>query len=808
MRGTKGEAAVKKVMHMIGNAHIDPVWLWRWTDGYSEVRSTFRSALDRMKEYPDFIFTCAAGAYYEWVEKSDPGMFSEIRERVREGRWRIVGGWWIQPDCNIPSGESFARQGLIAQRYFQEKFGVTAHTGYNVDSFGHSGMLPKILPLLGMKNYVYMRPGWHEKSYPAWTFLWQSPEGEAVRAFRIPFEYCTWGKELTDTIQRVSHEIQDENGMMCFYGVGNHGGGPTRENIESILALNGKDGVELRFSDPDAFFDSLSAKELPVVNGELLHHASGCYAGHSAVKKWNRQAENRLLTAEKFSSLAWIAAGKKYPLDAYNQAWKKVLFNQFHDILAGCCLKEGYDDAREDFGFALSTAAEHMNEAQQTLLRLIALPFEEGAFHYAVFNPHAFPSQAPVMLEIANYKGKTVLCDAEGREVPFQLTPGSAAANGRRQLHFVAQVPPMGWQVYHMRPAEGEMAEYPEDTALTLRNEWTEAAFEPQLGLTALRYLSTQTDMLRGPVEMWVNDDPSDTWSHSVLHFDKRESSLAVRDVRVTASGPVFKTIRVVYQDADSALTQDYTLYRELPQVFIRNRLDWYKRQKLLKMHLPVNLHYNRVSAQAAFGFVDRLLDGVEYPMHEYVDMTGVSAGQGQPMTGLAVLNDCKYAYSAQRSGLDITLVRSPYYANHEPFQVEEGMDYPTVDWGRQEFTLALLPHAGAFYDGGVEEAAMLLNAPLTILAEGAHDGKLLQRESLLSLTGCHAVVDAVKMAQDGSNELILHMHETARQEGDAVLSLPFAGQKYTLHFHPGQIRCVRVSLPDGAIRDVNLLEE
>ena len=151
----------EKTMYMIGNAHIDPVWLWNWQEGWQEVKATFRSALDRMKEYEDFIFTGSSAAFYEWVEENEPAMFEEIRERVKEGRWVIVGGWWIQPDCNVPCGESYVRQGLYAQRYFKEKFGVTAHTGYNVDSFGHNGMLPQILKKSGMDNYVFMRPGRH-----------------------------------------------------------------------------------------------------------------------------------------------------------------------------------------------------------------------------------------------------------------------------------------------------------------------------------------------------------------------------------------------------------------------------------------------------------------------------------------------------------------------------------------------------------------------------------------------------------------------------------------------------------------------
>ena len=229
----------KKTLYMIGNAHLDIVWLWQWQEGCQEVKATFRSALDRMKEYDDFFFTSSSAAHYEWVEENEPAMFEEIRERVKEGRWVIVGGWWMQPDCNAPGGESFVRQGLYGQRYFREKLGVTAHTGYNVDSFGHNGMLPQILKKQGMDNYVFMRPGRHEKGIESELFEWASNDGSRVTAFRIPFEYCTWPDELKEHVLRCAGEIKGEEGsIMCFYGVGNHGGGPTKRNIESIRELD------------------------------------------------------------------------------------------------------------------------------------------------------------------------------------------------------------------------------------------------------------------------------------------------------------------------------------------------------------------------------------------------------------------------------------------------------------------------------------------------------------------------------------------------------------------------------------------
>ena len=209
---------MKKTLYMVGNAHIDPVWLWRWQDGFSEIRATFRSALDRMNEYPGFIFTSAAAAYYAWIEQNDPGMFEEIRTRVREGRWAIAGGWWVQPDCNIPSGESFARHNLNGQRFFKEKFGITARTGYNVDSFGHSGSLPKILRMGGMERYVFMRPDSNEMAaIPAPLFMWESPDGERVTAFRLPYHYCSWGKELRNATSTALPWRQMTRAASCAF---------------------------------------------------------------------------------------------------------------------------------------------------------------------------------------------------------------------------------------------------------------------------------------------------------------------------------------------------------------------------------------------------------------------------------------------------------------------------------------------------------------------------------------------------------------------------------------------------------------
>lgn len=382
-----------KKLYMIGNAHLDPVWLWNWQEGFQEVKATFRSALDRMKEDKDFVFTCSSAAFYEWVEKNNPAMFAEIRKRVEEGRWELAGGWWIQPDCNIPSGEAFVRQGLYGQRYFLEKFGKMAVTGYNVDSFGHNGNLPQILKKSGMDNYVFMRPMPLEKGLPGRIFWWKSMDGSKVMTYRIPYEYCSWGKDLEKYTDRLKCELEDgEDELMMFYGVGNHGGGPTKENIRSIHELNGREDMPvMEMETTENFFRQVknNGKEYPEFIGDLQHHASGCYSVLSRVKRENRRAEDKLVEAEGWSSIAKAVEGQPYPED-FKKAWKGVLFNQFHDILAGTSIPSAYEDASYLFGQAMAVGQESLNYAIQAISWDIDIEEDVTMRPIVVFNSHAW----------------------------------------------------------------------------------------------------------------------------------------------------------------------------------------------------------------------------------------------------------------------------------------------------------------------------------------------------------------------------------------------------------------------------------
>jgi alpha-mannosidase len=808
---------------MIGNAHLDPVWLWQWQEGFQEAKATFRSALDRLREYPDFIFTSSSAAIYEWVEHNDPEMFAEIQARVAEGRWQICGGWWIQPDCNLPSGESFVRQGLYGQRYFQEKLGVTARTGYNVDSFGHHGMLPQILRKSGMDAYIFMRPSPQEMGLAGPLFWWEADDGSRVLTYRIPYEYASPGKDIETHIRRCAQEIKAPfTEGLCFYGVGNHGGGPTKENLECIRRLNeAPDLPRLVLSGPNAFFDHVRAAgdlPIPVVHTDLQHHASGCYAAHSGVKRWNRRAENALLAAEKWAGLAHWLTGLAYPAD-FAHAWKLVLFNQFHDILAGTSIEAAYEDARDNFGEALSIAARAANHAMQSISWQIDIAPEDGMKPIVVFNPHAWQSKVNVELEWGRLaEGSTLLDDAD-QPTAVQTVQSAATAGGRSRLSFVADLPPLGYRVYRvvLRPAPetppgaespaGPAALQASDTAM--ENAWFKLEFDPETGyIRSLTDKQRGVDLLRAPgARPVVMNDPSDTWSHNVLRFDNVAGEFRATGVKLVANGPVKAIIRVLSTYGSSQLIQDFAMYRDLPQIEVRAMVDWNERFQLLKLQFPLNLNFMRATYEIPYGHIQRPVNGEEEPGQSWLDVSGV-VRNSEELYGLSLLNDSKYSFDVNNKILSMTVLRSPIYAHHDPFVPDPEGQYTFIDQGVQHFTYVLLPHPGSWETAGTVRRAAELNQPPTAIIETYHaQGKLPQVASYLSVDQDNIVVSAVKRAED-SDDLIIRCYETAKVGTAGTLRLPPWDRVIETTFGPCEIKTLRVPKdPAQPVVETNLLE-
>ena len=808
-------------IHLIGNAHLDPVWLWRWQEGFAEVKATFRSALERMKEFPDFVFTCAAAAIYEWVEENDPDMFAEIKQRVDEGRWAVTGGWWIQADCNLPSGESFVRQALYAQRYFHSRFGVRCRCGYCVDSFGHCASLPKILRGCGLTGWVWMRPQEHENpDIPMPLFRWQADDGSEVLAMRISHQgYTAWSVEDLEQRIRDIHERYAETGpgsaQLCFFGVGNHGGGPTVEQLQ-VIERRRSEGKEPRllYSSPERFQDLHIAADLPTYRGELQHHASGCYAAVSLIKSLNRQAETRLAEAEAWSAAARMAVGKKAPTAELARAWKHVLFNQFHDIMAGTSLEESYEDARHQIGGAIHTADYARNSAQQAVSWQVDTR-GHGAPLF-VFNNLPVPFSGVVETEDFGFgalPGTPQFTDDAGRPVPAQTIRAHSEVGGtgaaRRRAVLQLDLPPLGYRLLRLREADRAPSApaQPTDSVRAehrlLENRNIRLRIRPN-GCIALLDRNTGRQVLKttaGAGGCLVVPDPSDTWSHGVFRFDGQGAAFTLVRTELVEDGPIRGRIRARFRYGESLLTLDYTLGAGERFVGIDGEIDWRGRESIVKLVFPLRFAAREHTAEIPYGSLVRPNNGEEEPMQRWVDVSGRSGG-------LSVANDCKYSYDARDNTLRITLLRSPVYAHHLPTQLEQDREYRVTDQGRQRFRLRLMPHAGDWRKAGVVATALQLNSPPNTLFETEHPGALGPVGSFLQWSSPGIAPGAFKSAESGDG-LVLRVAESLGRPTRCRFTLPATGHSWTRSFRGGEIRTFLVPPErEAPVQDTSMLEE
>jgi alpha-mannosidase len=773
---------------MIGNAHIDPVWLWQWQEGYQEVRATFQSACDRLDSYPEFVFTCDSSLFFAWVEESDPALFERIRAHVASGRFQIVGGWWIEPDCNIPAGESFVRQALYGQRYLKERFGVIATTGANLDSFGHNATIPQILAKSGCDSYVFLRPGPREKELESPIFWWESPDGSRVLAYRIPHEYCAPKDDIGEHVEKAIATLPEPDGEYAvFYGVGNHGGGPTIANLEQIEAL------DLEPSSLRRFFDAVEGGDWPTIRGELQYHSPGCYTTHSGIKRWNRRAENLLLRAEKWSTIADALGVQAYPHERLTHAWKLLLFNQFHDTLAGTSVEPAYDDARDQIGEASSIAATTFNAAVQSIARQIAIEQEDEMRPVVVFNPHPWPLRTDVELQYAWSKaeGHHVVDDL-GDAVPMQQTrPLTTMSSDRSRLCFPVEIPALGYRVYRVRLGSVEGGEALACTDTRLENEHLLLELDPATGRIAkLVVKATGADLAAADrPHAVVIEDLTDTWGHDVERYDKAIAEFECVSAKLIECGPVRAILRVESTYGASTLREDYVLRADSTYVDVRVALDWHEQLKLLKLRYPTSTGAETATYETPYGHLERPANGHEEPGQSWVDVAGTDGG-------LTVINDAKYGYDVTPGDVGISAVRSPVWAWHDPRELEEGGDFEYMDQGRQTFLVRLVPHAGDWRDADVVRLAAELNQPPFALIETYNEGPLPLHASYGSDDGA-VVVTVLKRGEDGGT--VVRAYETTGRPAHARLEV--LGQTIEADFGPHEIKTFR----DGV--EVDLLE-
>ena len=817
------KSAKNVTVHMIGNAHLDPVWLWRWTEGWEALVSTLRAALDFMSETEDFVFTCSSAVLFDYIERNEPAMFEEVQRRVGEGRLSLVGGWWLQPDCNIPSGESLVRQALQGQLYFREKFGVTATVGYNVDSFGHPATLPQLLAKAGLGAYIFFRPNPYEKDLHGGMFWWEAPDGTRVLAHHPPGHYPHPDDEVRERIRAHAAEcLPGLADVASFYGVGNHGGGPTRAQIAGILAADADPGMpRVVFGRLDEFFSRVreARDDFPVMRDELQHHSRGCYTAHSGIKRWNRECEALLGEAEAFAALASELAEKPYPRAELEAAWRGVLYNQFHDILAGSALPEAYEDARDLCGEARSLAGRARWSALQALARRVDTRGEGQAV--IAFNPVPRSAQWPIVMEIpfefadASY----AVARSDGSPVLSQVVQGSAMTGTRAgRLLISEELPPLGHRLYFVRKIEGEArrGRAPKGVlkadATSLENDRWRLEVDPEAGhIARLCDKLHGLEVFRGPAAAaLVMDDPSDTWGHEIVSYRDLCGRFEGACVHVDELGPVRAALRVTSTFGSSSLQQTFRLYRGSSRMEVELEVDWHERMRMLKLAFPINVKVPTVTSSVPYGHIVRPAVGQEDPCGPWVDASGLGwVNEADLYYGVALVTDSRHGYDACGSELRLSVLRSPIYSQHDPWRPEPGRACHFMDQGVSKMTYLIIPHAGPWQDAGIVREGMAINRPPVAVNEFAHEGSVAAEWAGAEAGPENVILSALKVAEDGDG-LVLRLWETSGRAGEAWARLPELGAEWKGRIGANEVKTLRARRAKRGWRwsECNLLED
>ena len=774
----------------IGNSHIDMAWLWPWTETVEVVRNTFQSVLDLMREYPDLKFTMSSARTYEWIQEKYPDLFQQIQQRVKEGRWEVIGGMWVEPDLNMPAGESLVRQILVGKRYFQKTFGVDIKIGWNPDSFGYNWQLPQIYKKSGIDYFVTSKLLWATDytRFPYRLFWWEAPDGSRLLSY-FPHEYANQfdAEQLTQDLAFYAPLIYgptptDKAQMLYLFGIGDHGGGPTRTMLDTADRLRAADTVfpKIQFGTAKDFFADLQAElphlKVPTWKDELyFEYHRGVYTTQAETKRRIRRDEDLTLDAEKYASLASLF-GRSYPQEELELAWKNLLFDHFHDIMPGSGIAVNYLDAERN----LEDVARADHQIIHGALReILAHTNTQGeGVPVVVFNSLSWPRTEVVEIEV-QLPGPAKQIEAvnsAGALVDSQLL-GMEPGTNRARLLILANAPALGFTTYFIRAAAKPSHAHAvlRASADSLENGFLRLRIDPQTGcLTSLFDKRTQTEALApaetdtggskafacGNLLQAFYDKPKywDAWNIDA-DVEKQHWDLDKADeVRLSESGPLRAVIRVKKHFQASTFVQDITMYAGVPRVDVKMQADWHEKHILLKVAFPLSAHNDKATFEIPFGSIERPTTRntpaeqakFEVPAQRWADLSDAKHG-------FSLLNDCKYGYDVKGNVLRLSLLRSPEWPD------------PHADEGHHEFTYSLYPHGGSWRDAQTVRRGYELNDKLVAVQTDKHQGLLSAEHSFIQVQADNVVLTAVKKAED-DGELILCFYEWAGKDTDAKL--------------------------------------
>lgn len=790
----------------VGHTHIDVAWLWRLKHTREKAGRSFSTVLKLMEQYPEYEFLQTQPQLYEYIKQDYPELFKQIQKKIAEGHWESGGAMWLEADCNIPSGESLTRQLLYGQRFLEKELGVErCRYLWLPDVFGYSWALPQILKKSGIDTFITTKISWNQYNrMPHDSFKWRGIDGTEIVAHFITTpdgsnKYTYNGEITARSIQGIWDQYRDRSfndELLLAYGYGDGGGGVNRDMLERIRRFDKMPGLpNVKTSRVDKYLDGLhermdsTEQYIHTWDGELyLEYHRGTYTSQAHNKKMNRQAELRYRQAEWLDTLAYLQNGswESERQKNFQQGWKIILRNQFHDIIPGSSIKEVYADSAAEYKEAFALVEENEQKTAEVLI-------DKNNKSITVFNSssHARDVLAEMPDSAAGWQ------DHSGRQLKHQTSK-----NGTNIVH-VPEVPSLGYKVIYSSAAP----EASEEPLTQLDGDKWETPFY-QIYFDENGHIDRIFDKEneREVIESKANvlevfeDKPMhyDAWDIDIFYKEKRYIIDKLDKKELVENGPLRAVIALQWTYQSSTIYQRMVVYHHSRRIDFETIVDWHEHQQLLKASFPVKVRSTKATYDIQYGNVTRPTHwNTSWDMAMFETVGHQWADLSEREYGVSLLNDCKYGYDIKDHIMKLTLLKSAV----EPDA--------TQDQGKHSFTYSLLPHKGDWYEGKTVQEAMDLNIPAYI-AEGSAQSN---EYTFLSASASNVTVDAVKQAEDDSGIIVrIHEHGGARGEVTFTSDQHFstcmecnlleepekeltAGSALSLHFEPYEIKTLKLTI-------------
>lgn len=813
-----------KSIHLICNAHLDPVWLWQREEGIAEALSTFRIAAKFCEDYDNFVFCHNEAILYEWGEEYEPELFKRIQKLVKAGRWHITGGWYLQPDCNMISGESLIRQIILGKEYFQEKFGVYPKTAVNFDPFGHSRGLVQVLKKTGFKSYLFMRPAPERCKLPADIFRWQGYDDSEIIGHRLFACYMTLRGKACSKLQDFINSKQEHSIGAVTWGIGNHGGGPSKVDLEELNEYIQKHpDLNIKHSTPDDFFTELenTGAKLPVHDKEMNFFATGCYTSQIRIKQEHRKLESEFTLTEKMLSAAYVTIGHEYPTEKLHEAAIDLAFSEFHDVLTGSGIKAVEDDSLRQIAHGREILSRLRTGAFFPMLQGQEAA-KDGDMPLFIWNPHPYPVTTLIECEMqmADQNHKNTFFDIEvfngKKKMLSQIEKEDCNLNldWRKKVIFEAELAASSITRYECSPKEIEKKPEINIKSLLFDNGQMSLAINPKNGLIESFKISGKELVHPGTGRVIVMQDNADSWGSETRSYKKRIGSFSLMNhketskfagfklspIRIIEDGKVRTVVEALFKYKQSSLRVQYYIPKKGTELELRMQMNNQQSNCIYKISFPFIDKESECVAQDIFGRKD-----IPATREEKVFSQWFAAKSKTHDAALAVICNSGHGLDFFKGEMRYSLLRSPCYSalpiGNRPLIVEDRV-HDHIDIGQRDFRFKI-------YGGAVNElltemdkkTMLFAEAPPSILFYPSGNNKEIKHKALVKLSDSPVVMTSCRCSSD--NNLIVRIFNPTSDSTKIELSILDTINK-KIKLSPFEIKNFKINIKTNKISEIN----